>query len=139
VPYVVANGKEYVLEKFGEITVPMPFDEWERRRANGNKCVPISSNSETDRNNFFRPLTNPNYAMSFNNDLGPCFIRRTPMYYKTTTSVGEQGLLGNFEYQAFSTDDVYNSCLNVIPGRDRSRSKKCGKFIDSGNSADISR
>lgn len=135
-PYVVADGKEYVLEKFGAVTQPMLFEDWAKKQTGGQTCKILSSDDRKDRKNFFKPLSNPNRRMSFTNDVAPCFIRKAPMYYKTTSSVGAQGV-GSADYRFFSTQDVFNSCFNTTVGDEASRRTKCSKFIVAGNPSEI--
>lgn len=131
-PYVVADGKEYVLEKFGDITVPMLFEDWSKKQSGGNNCLVLSSERKWDRKNIFKPLSDPKRRSSFQNTLGPCFIRKAPMYYKSTGAIGAQGL-GDANYRSFSTTDVFNSCFNTLAGDPQSKRQKCNQFIATGN------
>lgn len=136
VPYVIADGKEYVMEKFQDINRPMLLADWLQKRAHGNQCLTLSSSREWDRENIFKTIVDPNYAFSFDNRLGPCFVRKTPMYYESTVSVGEQGL-GRADYNVLSMGDVSSACEATIPGRPKQKEKKCARFLETGNSKDL--
>ncbi len=132
-PYVLVNGKEYVLDSgFGVFNrQPTPIETWEKYFGKSEQCVVLdprhnASHLDLEKNNmpsdWITPLTYKSGACrQYPTTEGICYIRKVPMYYTYPINVYAADLYysGKPEYEkfietGFKKDDVIDSCKQAM-------------------------
>lgn len=141
VPYVIVDGKEYVMEKAKKYVVnpgggfyltndllfpkPMLLSEWLKALTGFDSCNELDHSEPADRTwlahfKNVRVIPDPN---------ANCHIRKTPMDYWWGTSVYNHTFNG-FVAPPIRQADVMASCLKSMAGRrERDRAPRCSSIL----------
>jgi hypothetical protein len=122
-PYIVADGKEYVMEKFGKISRPMLLEDWEKAHTNGRICKTISM--KNDRSTILKL----NVAQSIPFSGTPCYVRKTPKSYGVPLDFYLHDIKNANYGTNLSAEVIRFSCREVFDAS--GRRKKCGKIIEN--------
>jgi len=123
-PYVVANGKEYVLEKFDKVQKPMLLEDWERLHTMGATCKTLSMSEDRDVISLIQ-----NKESITLRDV-PCYVRKTPMNYNGPQDFYQHDVHG-VDYP-YPEPELMGSCRATIDRKGNAK-KKCRQIYADPN------
>lgn len=127
-PYVVAGGKEYVMEKYFDINQPLEIGAWLKNRAGGRACIELKSDRRRDWKKMKAIMGNIPKNYSFSPELAPCYYRKAPMYYDSPIEVYNHDVQDAREQNAFT--DIDTVCADIIDAKtDAERQAKCAQIL----------
>jgi hypothetical protein len=119
-PYVVFDGKEYVLEKTEKATQPMLLEDWEKLHTNGSTCRELQVPQDKELYSFLKTRESITLV-----DV-PCYIRKTPMNYMSPRDVYNKDILNT--PVTLTEPEIYWACRETM-SREQANSGK-GKFLN---------
>ncbi len=136
-PYVLENGKEFVMEAGYplEVKKPLTVNEWIENetygRVSASDCLEINS-SDTDLTEYFYERINLPEKRSGGRQAARCYIRKVPAYYWFPASIAlhdlrkdEEGNTIDFDPKTFDKQDVLEACIEAA-------STKFGRLFGGG-------
>lgn len=136
-PYILENGKEFVMEAGypSEVKRPLTVNEWIENetydRVSARDCLEINSN-DTDLTEYFYERINLPEKRSGGKTGARCYIRKVPGHYWFPTSIAlhdlrkdEEGNSIDFDPKTFDKNDVLEACIEAA-------STKLGRLFGGG-------
>jgi hypothetical protein len=125
-PYIVENGKEYVMEaSYDDVPKPLTVNEWISNETyeRVSDCVEITA-ADTDLTEYFYARYNLPEVRANGRTSGRCYIRKVPGHYWFPTSIAyhdlrrdEDGGEVEFDPKGFDIDDVFDACVDAFSSR----------------------
>lgn len=126
-PYVVSDGKEFVLDAgfrgdfkriptlkewiqyFAYDIKPLSNESSEYASGDYSRCKEIDPNTDRDL------LSLMELTEMLPNSKGRCYYYKAPMYYLTPYSLYEHHIEKNVSYTSFDIDDILAACKRSVP------------------------